>query len=318
MTTKTRATDWAQLVRLPNVFTILADVGAAYLLVARGPQPIGRLLIVLAAGVALYWAGMVLNDLWDLEQDRAERPQRPLPSGRIALSQARLAGWSLLLAGVVLAAISGVIPAEGLAVTWRPAAVALALVLAIVVYDGPAKRTPLGPPMMGLCRFFSFLLGASPLVADRLPATLFEPYLLAIAAGFGVYIMGVTGMARGEAKSQPQRTNLVVGFAVTLAGLALLAFAPRLAPAGKGWDVSPDGPFPLLIGVIALPVILRGVRVLVDPQPFRIQLLIRIAILTMIPLAAAFALLGAGPMWGFAVFFLVFPAILLSARFRVT
>ena len=44
----------------------------------------------------------------------------------------------------------------------------------------------------------------------------------------------------------------------------------------------------------------------------------RLLLAITIPLAAAFALLGAGPMWGFAVFFLVFPAILMSARFRVT
>ena len=35
------------------------------------------------ASTLLYWSGMVWNDYFDLEQDRKERPGRPLASGRI-------------------------------------------------------------------------------------------------------------------------------------------------------------------------------------------------------------------------------------------
>ena len=75
---------WAQLIRLPNVFTVLADVSAAFLLVAQGPQVqrepirVGRV----AAGVSLYWAGMVLNDVFDIDRDRQERPSRAADSCR--------------------------------------------------------------------------------------------------------------------------------------------------------------------------------------------------------------------------------------------
>ena len=76
---------WAQLVRLPNVFTVLADVSAAFLLVHHGPAPIIRFILVALAGVALYWAGMILNDVFDVDQDRVQRPQRPIPAGLISL-----------------------------------------------------------------------------------------------------------------------------------------------------------------------------------------------------------------------------------------
>jgi len=56
----------------------------------------------------------------------------------------------------------------------------------------------------------------------------------------------------------------------------------------------------------------------IAPTPQNIQTTIRIGILSIIPLAASFAFLGAGPGWGLGVFALVIPSIVLSARFRVT
>ena len=65
-----------ELLRLPNVFTAIADVVMGFLLVAwtvSGPDwP--PLVWAVAASTALYLAGMVLNDLFDLEVDRRERP----------------------------------------------------------------------------------------------------------------------------------------------------------------------------------------------------------------------------------------------------
>ena len=40
------------------------------------------------AAVALYWAGMILNDVFDIEQDRMQRPSRPLPAGDISMQSA--------------------------------------------------------------------------------------------------------------------------------------------------------------------------------------------------------------------------------------
>ena len=152
--TTARATlrDWCQLVRLPNVFTVIADTTAAFLLVAHQIDPSGRYLLVIASVVFLYWSGMILNDLWDLEIDRQERPDRPLPAGRIQVSSARRAGWGLLLCGILLAAAAGHLPVEGADGSYLPACVAVLLAVVIVLYDGPVKRTPLAPPMMGACR----------------------------------------------------------------------------------------------------------------------------------------------------------------------
>lgn len=284
-------------------------------------MPWPRLVAVLSAAVALYWAGMILNDVFDVEQDREERPGRPLAAGHISMGQAKAAGWGLLILGVVLAAVSGQLPGET-PTTWLPAGVAALLAVMIVAYDGPLKKTPLAPFAMGGCRLLSFLLGASPcvVVAD-VDGYFFPKYVIAIACGFGLYIAGITTVAKDEAKepNEPGPTPHVSrGLVLAMIGLAMLAFAPQTAQGNFQWHLSPTKIFPLLIGMIGFPVILRGLRLVNRPTPQAIQLMIRIGILTMIPLAAAFAFLGAGPKYGLAVFSLVVPSILLASRFRVT
>ena len=308
---------WAQLVRLPNVFTVVADVGAAFLLVHQGPTPASRFILITIAGIALYWAGMILNDVFDVEQDREQRPERPIPAGLIPLGQARMAGWLLLLAGIGSAAAAGRIPADDSPLTWLPAVVGLALAVMIVAYDVPLKKTPLAPVAMGGCRVLSFLLGASPCFAIVAGTPLFEKYLLCIALGFGVYIMGITTMARREATGGSS-SNLQIGLVVTALGAVVLAFAPQLNANQAGWNVQTNSIFPLMIGMIAFPVILRGFRAVKDPTPVKIQTAIRVGIFTIIPLAASYAFLGAGPMWGLVLFGLTIPSLYLSIRFRVT
>jgi hypothetical protein len=84
---------WGELLRLPNLPSAATNAlaGAAIgLLVADPPRSLaaGADLRVVAATVAaivgLYAIGLLLNDLFDLEIDRRERPGRPRPSGRIA------------------------------------------------------------------------------------------------------------------------------------------------------------------------------------------------------------------------------------------
>lgn len=302
---------WAQLIRLPNVFTVIADVGAAYLLVAGGPDPLVSSLSVLASGIALYWAGMVLNDVFDIDRDRAERPTRPIAAGDISITAASTAGWLLLMTGIGLALIGGLLPGG----------IAVVLAIMIVAYDGPLKSTPLAPAAMGSCRVLSFLLGASAALAaggqSQIPM-----HVVAIAVGFGVYIMGVTTMARHEATGG-RRMLLASGLFVTIIGITILGFSPRLGASllsteAADFYIDIQFTFPLLVALIGFPVIFRAFRAVTNPTPVNIQTTIRVGILSIIPLAAAFAFLGAGPGWGLAIFALVIPTRLLAARFRVT
>ncbi len=49
---------------------------------------------------------MAVNDIYDLEVDRVNRPERPIPSGRVAASEARTLSWAFLATGMACAVLS--------------------------------------------------------------------------------------------------------------------------------------------------------------------------------------------------------------------
>src|SRR5262249_40388374 len=102
-----RLRNFAQLVRLPNVFTALADIGLGALATGALPGNWLPFVLLLLASACLYCGGMVWNAYFDIEQDRRERPFRPLPSGRVTPREALLLGAGLLGGGFVLTAVAG-------------------------------------------------------------------------------------------------------------------------------------------------------------------------------------------------------------------
>jgi 4-hydroxybenzoate polyprenyltransferase len=222
---------FAQLLRLPNVFTAFADIALATA-VATAVLPATTLAFWLAAAMlaltsgCLYLAGMVWNDIFDRAEDAVTRPNRPLPSGRIRVRTAALLGTVLLLLGLAFAAIAG-IPRLGESTDWNrePLLYALGIAAAVLLYDGNLKRTPLGPLGMGLCRFLNVLLGLS-IVPD---AAIEVGLRIHLSAVIGIYIVGVTWFARTE-EGQSNRRQLAgaacaIGMALVL-GLTLRARLP--------------------------------------------------------------------------------------------
>src|SRR5688572_1106588 len=250
----------------------MADVLMGYL-VTHNPAPLPTLKLpaefwgLLAASSCLYCAGMVLNDVNDIETDRRERPHRPLPSGRISLSSARGLGYALLALGVGLASLSGFLSGQV-----RSGVVALLLAVAIVLYDGLLKRTPLAPLLMGCCRTLNVLLGMSALAGP------WHAMHYVIAAGVGLYIVGVTWFARTEAR-ESNRVQLAMGTAVMLGGIALLASFPRWVDASLAEVSLPRFAFadrwPLVWTVIGLMIGWRCLWAVFDPIPPRVQYAVR-------------------------------------------
>ena len=174
--------DWLQLARISNAPTVVSNTVAGAVLVAASPDP-GTVAVVAIAMTLFYTAGMVLNDVMDLEIDQRERPERPLPSGRIAAGAALFAAVALFVAGEALLAVEG----------WEPAIVGLALIALIVLYDAWHKGNVVSPVLMGGCRALVYVV-AGFAVADELPWELW--------AGAGMlllYIVGLTQVAKAEA-----------------------------------------------------------------------------------------------------------------------
>ena len=152
---QSRLLAWWQLLRAGNVFTAASNVVAGFLVVQGDWQPVGPLLLLILASMLLYEAGMVLNDAFDAQLDAVERPERPIPSGRISRAQAFSVGWVLLALGIICAWL-----VSRLISSVAPAVVGSSLAIVIVMYDSGLKKTWAGPLAMGWCRLLNVLLGA--------------------------------------------------------------------------------------------------------------------------------------------------------------
>ncbi len=151
---------FAQLLRIPNVFTAFADIAlgacvAAALLPSAALEFWAAYLILALASGCLYLAGMVWNDYFDLAEDKKARAFRPLPSGRVGVGTAVVLGTLLFAAGVALAGAAGVVAQPEW--NYEPLVFALGIMAGVLIYDGGAKRTPAGPVAMAACRFLNVL-----------------------------------------------------------------------------------------------------------------------------------------------------------------
>lgn len=193
-----RARDAAELVRLPAVLTIPGDSLAGG---AAAGWPYGRRGWAMpAASACFYLAGMALNDYADRGLDAMERPERPIPSGRVR------PGEALALAAGLTGAGFGIAAAVGGRVALR---VAVPVAAAAWTYDLVAKQTRAGPGVMALARGLDVLLGAGGRPRQAaLPACL--------VAG---HTLGVTGLSRGEVHGGTRRTGWAALSTTAAAGL---------------------------------------------------------------------------------------------------
>jgi 4-hydroxybenzoate polyprenyltransferase len=291
-----RTLAYARLLRLPNVFTAPADIGLG-LLAAGGAVPWPAAALLCVSSAALYCGGMVWNDYFDLEQDRRERPFRPLPSGAVTLAAAMQLGVALLAGGWLAAALAGF---RGHGFDPTPAVVAGLLVAAILLYDRWLKRTSAGPVGMGMCRFLNVLLGCS-VAGDAVPWGL----RLHLAGVVGLYIVGVTWFARSEAR-QSEAHQLRRAAGVMAAALALALPLPLHLPDGTASPL-----FPYLLVVFGFVIGIPAGRAWVKPEPARVQAAVKRAVLGLIVLDAvlATAVAGAG---GLVLLALLPPALVLG------
>ncbi len=193
---------YLQLMRPANILTAIADILAGFAISGSVAEifntgngwfyipDVKNLLCLIVSTVGLYGGGVVLNDFFDAELDKAERPERPIPSGRTSKTGAGILGISLLIFGIAAAARVSLISAV----------IAIAVACLAVSYDVWGKHQHFfGPVNMGMCRGGNLLLGISVVTAS-----LGERWFIAIIPV--VYIAAITMVSRGEVHGRNSRS----------------------------------------------------------------------------------------------------------------
>lgn len=281
--------DAIRLGRLSNLPTVWTNALAGVVLAGGGLADAPFATLIAALSLA-YVGGMYLNDAFDADIDRRERPQRPIPSGRVGRQTVLALGFAMLAASLLL-------------LTWMciatpntgpsPAVAGLGLAAAIVVYDWHHKGNPLSPVLMGLCRALVYLVAGLAAAAATLP------YPVAVGAGLlWSYVIGLTYLAKQE----------TLGRIANLWPLAFLA-APLLY--GISLAVAEPLAWPFLLALAAIVGLSVGLAVRRHPGDIGRAIVLLIA---GISLFDALMIAGAGSAGLAAIAVLGFPVTVALQR----
>lgn len=163
--------------RVSNLPTCVSNATAGFYLGGGSilTQP-WQWLAAMGATILFYEAGLVMNDLCDRKIDLAERPERPLPSGRLTIAEA--GALTLTLFAGAWTIVTLYLP--------EAAGIALALTGLIALYNLVHARFGLSPLVMGACRGSVYLLaaaaaGGAPVATAGIGALLLAAYVAAVS-----------------------------------------------------------------------------------------------------------------------------------------
>lgn len=204
---------YIQISRPANIITAIADVLAGIAitncLISFPTTVLPDVIALCIATIGLYGGGIVFNDIFDLELDKIERPERVIPSGKISKQNAILFGSLLFFVAIMAAFYSS--NTSGL--------IAILIAILALIYDKYGKHYSIfGPVNMGLCRGANLLLGIS-----ILPSFLESTWWYSIVPI--VYIAAITMISRGEVHGGKKNILYLAGAFYIIIGLFQLSIA---------------------------------------------------------------------------------------------
>ncbi len=292
MSFSNRVLSYLQLMRFPAVFTAISNVVSAYLIAYQDASVEWLSLAnIVFISSALYFSGMVLNDCFDLKEDRLERPQRPLPSAKIQIATAWKMGWGLMAMGVLWAYFVG----------QTTLTCALLLALFIIIYDGAAKQSIMAPLVMGGCRYINWLLGFSFISLQT------EHFLIPAPVFF--YICSLTFLSTEETSAEKRQSTFLLYLGAM--SISLLSLFFLLINASLYLSLLIFSVFAIALGKISW-------KTYTHYSPVNIQKAVKSLLLGVIPLDAILVFSQTGD-WRFVwVILLLIPGRYFSRYLRVT
>jgi len=180
------------LARISNAPTVVTNTLVGATLAGAYGLQFQTVLVTLAMAM-FYTAGMYLNDLLDYAIDCRERPERPLPSGRLTRSTAASVVVALFIVGSLLLLNVGA----------RPFAGGLVLIFLIIFYDAWHKSNALSPLLMALCRAAVYVIAFFAFSSHITPILFFAGSLLIL------YVVGLTSIAKAERSPLTMRMGVL-------------------------------------------------------------------------------------------------------------
>ena len=292
-----RLKEYLLLIRLPNVFTAPSNILTGYFAAVTVAEANSvHLIALMVSSGLLYIGGIVLNDYFDVEIDKRERPFRPLPSGNISKRHALAIAMVAMLIANTIASVLGPISV----------AVSLVLTFAIIVYDYRLKHGFSGPFAMGSARFLNVIFGASPVLLYLNNHS--YAILGTAAASLFLYIVAITLLSKKEAGNErPNSTTAFLMVSGVISGVATLG----LLVLQLQWA------FLLNLSIFAAVMIVTFRKYLMKELP-SVQKAVRNMVISVIILDSVFVSGTAGLPYGLATLLLIVPAVVLAKKLYVT
>ena len=288
------------IMRPANIITAIADILAgiaiAGYLVSNvfNQHIIIQVILLTIATIGLYGGGIIFNDVFDIEQDKINRPERIIPSGKLTITQATNLGITLFTIGIISA----------FCVSVFSGCIALMIMVSALLYDKYGKHhTFFGPINMGICRGLNLILGMS--IAPHL-----EPKYYLIGILPVLFVSAITLTAQKETKG---KNKLAIVMAMLLD--ASIVFGFWLIAQHFNFSIKNAGLFLLFwysVNAIA------KLNAIIKNNPKLIMKAVKIGVLSLIPLNASFVAGFSDIYTAILVLCLLPISLFLSKKFPVT
>jgi 4-hydroxybenzoate polyprenyltransferase len=297
---------YLQLTRPANVVTAIADIWAGFAIAGGWTYMVSNwelgegtfwqnLAWLSLSTIGLYAGGVAFNDVADASLDAVERPERPIPSGRVTKSSAALMSTILLVVGVLAAS----------QVNMLAAGIALSIAILAVTYDYWGKHQfYFGPINMGMCRAGNLLLGLS-VAPELVRSPLSVVGLIPL-----IYVAAITMISRGEVHGK-NRNALYAGagmYGFIIVCIFMMSYL-------NGPDYWYTLPFLLGLAYMIYPPLLRAIK---SQDPKLIGKSVKAAVISLIIVNASLAAAFSGWMIGVIVLLLLPLSLWLAKKFAVT
>jgi UbiA prenyltransferase family len=269
--------------RVSNLPTVWSNGLAGWWL--SGGGNFWKLPFLLLGLSALYTGGMFLNDAFDADFDQQRRTARPIPAGKISPEIVWRYGWGWLALGILCLLFLGKLAA----------ALAVVLAACIMIYNAMHKFITASPWLMGLCRFWVYVIAGTAGV-DGL-----NGWPIWCGAGLAFYMVGLSYVAKRENFRGPVPYWPLVFLAAPILLAQLMNTGGTLKPA-------------LLVSLILALWMARCLRTVIQPGEINVGRIVS-GLLAGIVLVDWLAVVPQCPPGLSAVFLILFGATLLSQRF---